>query len=160
MPFDLLAVVRAIHVLVVTFWIGGIFFITFILHPAIIRAAPPAGRHKLFKAMHHPFGKLTRWSIVLVGLTGLYMLDEMDMWQRFLDPHAWYLHLMVLVWGFEAFMRFVYGPLHMHPRNDQWAETKPDAVFAGMVQRQRFIGLVSIPAILAAAMGAHGYLPF
>lgn len=160
MAFDLLAVVRAVHVLVVTFWIGSIFFVTFILHPAIIRAAPPEGRHKLFKSMHHPFGKLMPWLITTVGATGLYMLDEMDMWERFLDPHSWYLHLMVLVLSFEAFMRFDYGPLHMHSRNEEWAGSRPDAVFAGMVQRQRFIGLVSIPAILAATMGAHGYLPF
>jgi hypothetical protein len=162
MPPDVPALARAIHVLVITFWIGGIFFVTFILHPAIIAYAPPGERLKLFKAMHHPFGTLMRWSIVLVGVTGLYLIYAMDLWSRFLDPHSWYLHAMVLVWGFEAFMRFLFGPIYMHRRNDRWAGSsdKSEAAFAGMVERQRFIGLISMPTIVVAVMGAHGYLPF
>ena len=160
MPPDVPAVVRAIHVLIVTLWIGGIFFVTFILHPAIIRHAPPGVRLKLFKAMHSPFGKWMRWYIVLVGITGVYLIQAMDMWWRFLDPHSWYLHAMVLVWAFEAFMRFGYGPLYMHRRNERWAEGRSEAVFEGMVGRQRFIGLVSLPTIFVAVAGAHGYLPF
>lgn len=162
MPPDVPAVARAIHVLVVTLWIGGIFFVTFILHPAIIRYAPPGGRLKLFKAMHSPFGQWIRWWIILVGVTGLYLVYAMDMWSRFLDPHSWYLHAMVLVWAFEAFMRFLYGPLYMHRRNDRWSESadRSEDAFNGMVGRQRFIGLVSLPTIFAAVLGAHGYLPF
>lgn len=157
---DLPAVVRAVHVLAVFYWMGGIVFVTLILQPAIRRYAPPRERRKLYKAMHDPFGETIRWAILLVGLTGYYLLDHSDMWWLFRDPHYWYLHAMVLVWCVEAFFRFAYGPFYMHIKNERMSQSDPEKVFDGIVFRHRLVTALALPTMFAAVMGAHGYLPF
>jgi uncharacterized membrane protein len=40
---DLISAVRALHVVAATLWVGGAFFMAFILGPSIVKAGPAAG---------------------------------------------------------------------------------------------------------------------
>ncbi len=64
----------ALHVLAVIHWIGGLAFVTVIVLPL-------AGLRPM----------QVRLSIPLVGATGLWMTYRMDLWQRFADPHFWWM---------------------------------------------------------------------
>jgi hypothetical protein len=50
-----------------------------------------------FDAIEHRFAQ-ARIAVLLVLLSGLYMLYQYDLWDRFMDGHYWWMHLMVCVW--------------------------------------------------------------
>ena len=71
---DDLLVARALHVLSIVVWFGGVAFVTFVVLP-LARAQPTAEQKlALFAAMEHRFGAIARWAVALAGLSGLWML--------------------------------------------------------------------------------------
>jgi len=67
---DRLAIARALHVLAITLWIGGVGFVTSILLPAIRRLKRPEVRVDLFEAIERRFACQARATTVLAGVTG------------------------------------------------------------------------------------------
>ena len=82
---DSLTVARALHVLAIVHWIGGVAMVTLVILPAVTRLAEPAQRLAVFEAVEGRFGAQARYSVTLAGLTGFYMTHELDGWGRFLD---------------------------------------------------------------------------
>lgn len=39
-----------------------------------------------------------RAAVIVVGLTGVYMLDRLDIWWRFTTGEYWWMHAMLGVW--------------------------------------------------------------
>lgn len=149
---------RALHVLAVVHWIGGVALVTAVLLPAITREAPPAQRLPLFEAVEGRFARQARVSVTLAGLTGFYMTHRLQAWGRFLDPGAWWMHAMVAVWLLFTFVLFVAEPLFLHAWFRRRAERAPEATFA-LVQRAHVALLTaSGVAVAAAVLGAHGLL--
>src|SRR5690606_23053743 len=93
-----LGIARALHVLAVVHWIGGVFLVTASLLPAVIRETEPARRMALFEAVEARFSRQAKLSVLLVGATGFYMTHRLHAWGRFLDAAFWWMHAMVLVW--------------------------------------------------------------
>ena len=79
---DDLAIARALRVLAVVLWIGGVAFVTLVLLPSIRRRQNGAALD-LFKALESPF-----YTTLIAGLTGFNMVHRPDVWDRFDDP-AW-----------------------------------------------------------------------
>jgi uncharacterized membrane protein len=113
MMIDDFAFARALHVLALVHWIGGVAMVTTIVLPRA-RALPDAhAALTAFEAFEGRFAAQARFSILLAGLSGFYMLNKMQAWARLLDPTFWWLGLMVVVWAF-ALMVFVVEPLIVH----------------------------------------------
>lgn len=149
---------RALHVLAVVHWIGGVALVTLVLLPAITRQAAPAARLALFEAIEGRFARQARVSVTLAGLTGFYMTHRLQAWGRFLDPGAWWMHAMLLVWLVFTVVLFVAEPLFLHAWFHRRAEREPEAAFA-LVQRAHGVLLAaSAVAVAAAVLGAHGLL--
>jgi uncharacterized membrane protein len=97
---------RALHVLFVVLWIGGVAFVTTVLLPAVRGLKAPRERMELVDQIERRFANQARISTIVVGLTGVYMLYRFGMWDRFLFAAYWWLHAMVAVWLIFTAMLF------------------------------------------------------
>jgi uncharacterized membrane protein len=86
---DDVTIARALHVLAVLHWIGGVSLVTLVLLPGITRSIPTEDRLKLFEMIEGRFAFQARISTVVAGATGFYMIYQMDGWERFADPVYW-----------------------------------------------------------------------
>lgn len=156
---DDVTVARTIHVLSVVHWFGGVAFVTAVILPAVSRRTRAAGRLALFEAVEHCFAAQVRVSVPLAGLSGLYMVERLDLWPRFLDPAAWWLIAMLLLWLVFMAILFVLEPLVLRGSFARRARTDPDGAFA-LVRRAHWLLLAAGAATAGAGvLGAHGGLP-
>lgn len=84
--FEGLVLARAIHVLAVVLWIGGVGFVTLVLLPGVQRFEEPARRIAVFEALEQRFARQARVTTLLTGASGFAMLWLLDGWDRYLDP--------------------------------------------------------------------------
>jgi uncharacterized membrane protein len=157
---DDVTIARSLHVLGVVLWIGGVGFVTTVLLPALRRLPDPAQRAALFDALERRFGAQARLSVILVGLTGLYMLIRLDAWDRFASRTYWWMHAMVLIWLFFATMLFVLEPLLLHRGFAARAKDQPDVTFRTIQRFHVVLLALSLLTILGAVAGSHGLLLF
>ena len=80
---DDVTLARALHVLAVILWIGGVAFVTTVLLPAVRDLHTPAERVVFFETNERRFGRQARVTTVLAGLSGFYMVVRLDLWDRF-----------------------------------------------------------------------------
>ena len=120
---------RLLHVLGVVLWIGGVAFVTTVLLPATRRLKTPAERIEFFETVELGFARQARITTVITGLSGLYMVYKLNLWQRFLHIEFWWMDAMVLVWLLFTLMLFVLEPLFLHRYFIERARTHPDRVF-------------------------------
>ena len=112
--FDDLALARAIHVVALVHWIGGLSAVTTIVLPRARELPEAKDAIEAFEAFERRFAQQVRVSILLVGLSGLYMIMKLDGWDRFVHVSFWWLDLMVVVWVLFALMVYILEPLVMH----------------------------------------------
>lgn len=157
---DDLALARALHVLAVVIWIGGVAMVTTVILPSVRRGDLGANRLHAFEAIERRFSWHARIAILIVGITGLYMIDRADLWDRFRSGEFWWMHAMVALWLVFAALLFVAEPLIPRRRFERWATIRPDAAF-GLVQRFHWLLLIlSLVTIFGAVAGAHGWSIF
>jgi len=149
-------IVRALHVLGVVLWIGGVGFVTTVLLPGIRNSQAPGERVAIFERMEHRFANQARATTLLVGATGFYMVVVWDLWGRFTDPAYWWMHGMVLIWVIFTVMLFILEPLFLHRFFVERAVKEPKTTFA-MVQFLHWVLLmVSLIVLVGAVVGSHG----
>ncbi|HEX7382235.1 MAG TPA: hypothetical protein VF265_08790 [Nevskiaceae bacterium] len=107
LTFDILI---AIHVLSVVWWIGGVAVVTAVLLP-LFGTLPADQRLQRIREFEHRFANQVRIALLLVGITGGWMLSLTGGTARLAFSHGWWLDLMILVWVLFAFMLFVAEPL-------------------------------------------------
>jgi uncharacterized membrane protein len=153
MAIDWGIVARMIHVGAVVVWIGGVCFVTTVLLPAMKRKPPEAWLPE-FQAIEHRFAPQARIAVLLVLLSGLYMLYAYDLWDRFMNIRFWWMHLMVGVWVLFAALLFVVEPLVI--RRVARRTAAPEAFLTPMLRLHRVMLALSLLAVLAAIGGSHG----
>jgi uncharacterized membrane protein len=150
------AIARALHVLAVVIWIGGVALVTMVVLPAIRRGDIGANRLQVFEAIERRFAWHARSATVIVGLTGFYMTGRLDLWGRFRSGEFWWMHAMVGVWLLFTLVLFVAEPLVLHGRFRAKASVAPDSAFA-MLQRVHWLLLaLGLITILGAVAGSQG----
>ena len=153
-PMDDLALARAIHVIAVVFWIGGVGFVTWVLMPSLKATERPEERLRHFQQIEARFAWQARAWVLLAGASGLWLIARGNFWSRFVDGQFWWMHLMVALWAMFALMLFVIEPLHLHRR---LASTKaPQADFARMMRLHQLLLIIGIITIFGAIGGSHG----
>lgn len=155
---DDVTIARALHVLAVVHWIGGVAMVTLVILPALARLAAPERRLDLFEAIEGRFGGQARWSVTLAGLSGFWMTWRLDAWDRFATPGYWWMHAMVAVWALFTLILFVAEPLFLHAWFRRRAERDPDGTAALVLRAHRVLLTVAAATILGAVLGAHGLL--
>ncbi|HJP99089.1 MAG TPA: hypothetical protein VJ862_11050 [Rhodanobacteraceae bacterium] len=146
LKFDILL---AMHVLGVVWWIGGVATVTATLLP-IFNRLPGPERLQWIRQLEHRFANQARAAVVLVGITGFWMLALTGGFARIGFRYGWWIDLMLLVWVLFAVMLFVAEPLELPAR-------------AGLIHKPRaFLALhaalltLALLAIACGAIGARG----
>jgi uncharacterized membrane protein len=152
------AIARAVHVLAVVLWIGGLGFVTTVLLPAIRLLKPPEERVACFDVFERRFSWQAQITTGLTGVSGVYMLVRFDLWDRFRAAGFWWMHAMVFVWLLFTVVLFVVEPLFLHRWLDARAREKPEAAFRLIEWAHWLLFLVSIIAILGAVAGSQGLM--
>jgi len=155
---DALGIARALHVLGVVLWIGGVGFVTTVLLPAARRMKAPAERVAFFEAIEGRFATQARVTTLLVGASGLYLTIALGVWERFADPAYWWMHAMVLVWLVFTLMLFVAEPLFLHRWFREAAARRPEQTFRRIERLHWLLLLISLVTVLGAVAGSHGAL--
>jgi uncharacterized membrane protein len=146
-------IARALHLLSIVMWIGGVAFVTLVLMPSIRRAHPPTERLATFHRFESRFAWQARFWVLLAGMSGFWMVYRTQMWGRFADARFWWMHAMVALWTFFMIMLFLAEPLLIHRRMS--ASGDPDD-FARMEVMHRVLLTLACVTILGAVAGSHG----
>jgi len=155
--FNDFAIARAIHVLAVLIWIGGVAFVTMVMIPACRAMAEPEAQLELFERLEHRFAAIARWSVLLAGASGLWLTWLLGAWDRFADPAAWWwMHGMVAVWTIFAVMLFILEPFVLQKLFAKLSRRDPLGTMA-RIQRVHVVLLtVSLVVVAGAVAGSHG----
>ncbi len=153
---DDLIIARALHVLAVVLWIGGVAMVTTVLLPATRKMKSAEERVAFFEGVENRFAWQARFTTLLTGLSGFYMLDALGGWSRLGLPGHWWLHAMVAVWGLFTLILFVAEPLFLHKLFLNRAKKNPEKTFAIIQVMHWLLLTVSLITVLGAVMGSHG----
>jgi uncharacterized membrane protein len=155
---DELAFARVLHVLGVVLWIGGVAMVTTVLLPAMAQMNAASERTEFFGRIESRFAPQARFTTLLVGLSGFYMVHTLNAWGRFAELRFWWMHAMVLVWLMFTFMLFVVEPFVLRRQIKNTAEHDAGKTFARM-QRMHWVMLsLSLVAVAGAVAGSHGWM--
>jgi len=150
------ALARALHVLAVVLWIGGVGMVTTVLLPAIRQAYPPPQRFGVFHSLEQRFASQSRFTTVLAGLSGLYMVWRLDAWDRFASAGFWWMHAMVITWAIFTMMLFVAEPLFLERILSRRAAAAPEATYRLVEWLHRALLALSLITVAGAVAGSFG----
>jgi len=151
-------IARALHVLAVILWIGGVAMVTTVLLPAVQRHVKNGGQVELFERLESRFAAQARWTTLVAGATGFWLVWQFNLWARFAEARFWWMHAMAAVWLLFTLMLFVLEPLFLHRRLLERLRRDPSGTFA-LIQRFHWALLVlSLITVFGAVAGSHGYL--
>ena len=153
-------VARAVHILAIVAWIGGVWLVTTVLLPGMRRHSPDRWIDE-FEAVERRFAPQVRVAVLLVLLSGLYMTDAYALWDRFAQARFWWMHLMVGAWAVFALLLFVIEPLlarraRRGARPGAVPHIDPGVTLSQMLWMHRVLLGLALAAIFAAVGGAHG----
>lgn len=156
---DDVTLARALHVLAVIHWIGGLAFVTLIVLPLAGSRQAADDALALFESVERRFAAQVRISVPLVGATGLWMAYRLDVWERFVDPEFWWMTAMLGLWLVFMLMLFVIEPL-VHANFAKRARLDSAATFRRIGRLHQVLLLVAVITAFGAVAGAHGFVFF
>ena len=108
----------------------------------------------LLEAVERRFVWQARIATLLVAASGFYMVERLNLWDRFRDIEFWWMHAMVLLWLIFTLMLFIVEPLVARMHRDQRA--RPERRLAWMQWLHWALLLLSAITVLAAVAGSQG----
>lgn len=159
MEIDVLALARALHVIGVVLWIGGVAMVTTVLLPATRRLKNAGEQVAFFERIEQGFARQARFTTLLTGLTGFHMLATMHAWGRYQLAQYWWVHAMTAIWAIFTVMLFILEPLVLHRWFLRKAAQNPGKTFR-LIQRMHWLLLtLSLVTVFGAVSGVHGGFP-
>lgn len=151
-----LVAARILHVIGVVFWIGGVAMVTTVLLPAIRELSNAEDRVEFFERIERRFAFQARFTTLLTGMSGFYMLHIMGAWGRYTQRSFWWLYLMTFTWVLFTVMLFILEPLVLRHKLHSMAQQMPKQAFS-LIYRMHIVLLsLSLGAIAGAIAGSHG----
>jgi uncharacterized membrane protein len=154
---DDVAVALAIHVLAVVVWIGGVALVTTAVLPALRHGVADGDRLALFEAIERRFVWQARIAVILVAISGLYLIEKLHLWQRFRMPGFWWMHAMVCLWALFALILFVGEPLVLHRWIQRKSAEDSDQAFLFLNRLHWVLLVLSLIVVCAAVAGSNGF---
>lgn len=151
---DDITIARAIHVLAVLLWIGGVALVTLVVMPSIRGSTVPEKRLDAFHRLEERFAGQARLWVLLAGFSGFWMVYRGEMWGRFIELRFWWMHAMLCIWLIFAVMLFVIEPLFLHRRMKTSVRQESD--FRQMEWMHRLLLALALVTVLGAVAGSHG----
>lgn len=156
---DEFAFARVLHVLGVVLWIGGVAMVTTVLIPAMAQIRSASERTEFFARIESRFAPQARFTTLLVGLSGFYMVHILNAWSRFTELRFWWMHAMVLVWLIFTLMLFVVKPFARRGQFKKTVQHEPEEKFARMRRMHWILLGLSLVTVAGAVAGSHGWMP-
>jgi uncharacterized membrane protein len=153
-------IAKIIHILGVVFWIGGVAMVTTVILPAVKKFKSAEERVDFFEKVESRFALQARITTLLTGLSGIYMIEKLDAWWRFLSVSYWWMWAMVIVWLIFTLMLFVLEPFVIKDKLIERAKTDPEGTFKKIRTMHAHLLWISILTIIGAVAGGHGWLFF
>jgi uncharacterized membrane protein len=153
---EYITVARIIHIVAIVLWIGGVSMVTTVIIPAVKRMRSKEEQIETFEKIEGKFSLQAKVTTVLTGLSGLYMIEVMNAWSRFLDITFWWMHAMVLVWFIFTIILFILEPFVLHKLFRKYAEKNPGRTFDILHKAHWVLLILSIITIIGALAGSHG----
>jgi len=153
---DELTLARAIHVLGVIMWIGGVLFVTTVGLPWIKKFDDPAEGVKTFHTIEKAFIGQARITTLITGLSGFAMLYLLDGWERFSDPDYWWIYPMTIIWVLFMLVMFVLEPFVLPKIMASKVQGNPKKALQIVHRVHWLLSVLSLLTIFAAIHGVHG----
>jgi uncharacterized membrane protein len=152
---DDIEIARALHVVFVAHWIGGVAFVTLVALP-LARSYADAGKGwALFETIETRFAKQVRVSIPLAGATGLWMAWRLDLWGLFASSAFRWMDAMVLLWVLFMLIVFAIEPL-VHRHVAEMAAEDPATLLLRLSRVHCLLLAAGAVTMFGAVAGAHG----
>lgn len=152
-----LTIARAIHILSIVIWMGGVAFVTMVLIPVIRSPSFKTEQLLIFNAVENRFASIARIAVILAGLSGFYMTYKLNAWGRFLEAPYFWMHAMALVWLMFVIALFVIEPFFIknHGRMVKDGHNIEDLKKTQLVHI--VILVLSLSTIFISVLGAHRF---
>ncbi len=148
---------RVIHVIAVILWIGGVAMVTTVIIPAVKNLKTKEDQIKTLEQIEGRFAFQAKITTLLTGLTGFYMMYELDAWDRYLDYRFWWIHAMTLVWILFTLILYVLEPFLLHKLFVKYADKNPAKKFSFIHRAHWMLLMFSLITIAGAVAGSHGW---
>jgi uncharacterized membrane protein len=146
----------AVHVLGVVWWLGGLTFVTLVFLPALRREFND-NPHLLLQTIERRFAPQARIALILVGLSGGYLLTVTGLWNVLSHAAFWWLDAMIAYWLLFAMMLFVIEPLGIMQRLISKQDEPPARGWQRFHVLHGVLLALGVIVVAAAAAGGHGY---
>ncbi|MEH6445987.1 MAG: hypothetical protein V7784_19010 [Oceanospirillaceae bacterium] len=151
-------IARAIHIIAIVFWIGGVAFVTCVLIPAIKEINSAEDKLQLFEKLESRFATQAKISTVLSALSGFYMLNFLQAWPRYASIDYWWITLMTAVWLIFSCVLFIFEPWFLHKWFKRSAQKDSVKTFKYLHLMHIILLSISVVAVAGGVLGSHGYL--
>lgn len=152
-----LALVRAVHVVGVVIWIGGVAMVTMVIIPYVKNTSIQNNPIELFEQIENRFAKIARWTTLLTGISGFTLVTLLHAWPRYADLHYWWMHAMTFVWLIFTLILFIVEPFVIKEFFFRKIMAH-SALSMKLIQRAHwFLLILSLLTILGAVAGSHGW---
>jgi uncharacterized membrane protein len=151
-----LTLARVIHIIAVILWIGGVAMVTTVIIPAVKKLKSKEEQIKTFEEIEGRFAIQAKITTLITGITGFYMMYELDTWERYLDYRFWWIHAMTLIWVLFTLILFVLEPFVLHKLFKKYAEKNPTRIFSIMHNAHWILLLLSLLTTAGVVAGSHG----
>ena len=155
--FEYFTIARIIHIIAVILWIGGVSMVTTVLIPAIRKMRSQEDQVEAFEIIEGRFAFQARITTLLAGISGFYMLHELNGWGRYLEFRYWWIHAMTLVWILFSLILYVLEPLVLHKVFRKYADENPEGTFRIMHRLHWILLIISLITTTGAIAGSHGW---
>ena len=112
---------------------------------------------KTFETIEGKFAIQAKVTTFLTGLSGFYMLYELNAWNRYFNNRFWWIHTMTLVWVIFTLILFVLEPFILHRVFKKYANKNPEKTFGIMHRLHWVLLIISLITTAGAVAGSHGW---
>ncbi len=154
MNYNEFVLARVLHVIAIIIWIGGVAFVTTVLIPAIRKTQSPEDRLQIFEILESKFSFQAKFTTLVTGLSGFYMLHTMNGWSSM----SWWIYLMIFVWAIFTVVLFVLEPMFLHKWFIKQARINNEKSFLILQVMHIVLLTISLLAVSAGVAGVHGFL--
>jgi len=133
-------------------WIGGVAFVTTVLIPSLKQITNADNRLELFEQLEGKFAFQAKIATLVTGISGYFMLDYMNAWERYSHLSFWWMHLMTFIWATFTLVLFVLEPLILHRWFREQAIKDSEKAFAWLHRMHKVLLTLSLVGAVAGSL--------
>jgi len=112
---------------------------------------------EIFEKIEGRFARIAKITTVLSAITGFYMIDYLNAWNRYLDVKFWWIHAMTIIWLLFTIVLFILEPFVLHNLFKKYAIMNPKKTFSILHKAHWVLLILSLITIIGGVAGSHGW---